>query len=282
MSEKVKEVALDEAHRIGSLSKSAAKSGAYLYPIRGLAYFVTHKELWKPLLARLVPTLTLGLGITAGMFLFTYIPQMAIMAFTSGPLAPVSAALLVLSESSALINILSKTFLIQDALIDTFDGVLMKRGATNLLSEGRQVRNGGAGDSIARLGKLIKRPFERYTPSAIIRYLMFLPLNFIPVVGTAVFLLAQGNRVGPTSHQRYFQLKRWNSQQQAKHVEEFRAAYTSFGVAATMLEMVPVAGIMFAYTNTVGAALWAADMESGKITPDGTAPRLRQQAQAAQ
>lgn len=34
-----------------------------------------------------------------------------------------------------------------------------------------------------------------------------------------------------------------------------------FGVAGALLEMVPVAGILFAFTNTCGAALWAADME---------------------
>lgn len=37
---------------------------------------------------------------------------------------------------------------------------------------------------------------------------------------------------------------------------------TSFGVPAVLLEMVPVAGILFAFTNTCGAALWAADMEA--------------------
>lgn len=53
----------------------------------------------------------------------------------------------------------------------------------------------------------------------------------------------------------------------------------SFGVPAVLLEMVPIAGILFSFTNTVGAALWAADME----TRDGngqktTAPGLRNQA----
>jgi len=57
------------------------------------------------------------------MFLFTYIPQMAIMAFTSGPAAPLTTALLVLSESQTIFNIISKNFVISDALIDTFDGV---------------------------------------------------------------------------------------------------------------------------------------------------------------
>jgi len=73
--------------------------------------------------------MTLGVGVTTIMFLFTYLPQVAAMAFTSGPLAPLTTALLVLSESSTLINVLSKTFLVEDALIDTFDGVSFVVGA---------------------------------------------------------------------------------------------------------------------------------------------------------
>ena len=34
MSEKVKEVAVEEAEKIKSLASQAARSGAYLYPIR--------------------------------------------------------------------------------------------------------------------------------------------------------------------------------------------------------------------------------------------------------
>jgi len=56
----------------------------------------------------------------------------------------------------------------------------------------------------------------------------------------------------------------------------------SFGVAATLLELVPVASILFAFTNTVGAALWAADMENKETGPDGTSPNLREQARRAE
>jgi len=42
--------------------------------------------------------------------------------------------------------------------------------------------------------------------------------------------------------------------------------------------MVPIAGILFAFTNTCGAALWAADMERKQ----GTAPALREQAKKAE
>jgi hypothetical protein len=43
-----------------------------------------------------------------------------------------------------------------------------------------------------------------------------------------------------------------------------------------------VASIFFAFTNTVGAALWAADMENGNVTGLGTAPNLREKAKKAE
>jgi len=49
-----------------------------------------------------------------------------------------------------------------------------------------------------------------------------------------------------------------------------------------LLELVPVASILFAFTNTVGAALWAADMEKGNVTGEGTAPKLREKAMNAE
>ena len=56
----------------------------------------------------------------------------------------------------------------------------------------------------------------------------------------------------------------------------------SFGVPAVLLELVPLFGIFFAFTNTVGAALWAADMEQKSAAgQDTTAPHLRNQAELA-
>jgi hypothetical protein len=85
--------------------------------------------------------------------------------------------------------------------------------------------------------------------------------------------------------------------QKERHVESKKAAYTSFGIPAVLLEMVcfkttikrysianhnfvqvPIAGIFFAFTNTCGAALWAADLESTGTT----APGLKEQAKKAE
>lgn len=51
-----------------------------------------------------------------------------------------------------------------------------------------------------------------------------------------------------------------------------------FGVVAFLLEMVPFVNLLFAFTNTVGAALWAADMEKNATT----APKLREQVDKAE
>jgi len=277
MSDKVKQTAKEEVDRVRVLATEAVKSGAYFYPFTGIVYFVTHRALWKPLYNKLVPTLTLGVGVTTAMFLITYVPQAAVLSLFNGPLAVLTTILLVLSESSTIISVLSKNFLIDEALIDTFDGTLITRNKALLVSDGRDVKAGNGTDPMSKLGKLIKKPFERFTPTAIIRYFLYLPLNFIPVVGTAIFIALQGRKTGPAAHARYFQLKQMTRHDREKWIEERKAAYTSFGVGALVLEMIPLAGIFFAFTNTVGAALWAADMEEAR----STAPGLRDQAKKA-
>jgi len=219
--------------------------------------------------------MTLSLGIVTFMFLFTYLPQLAVLVFVNGPLAAFTTILLTLSESSTLITLLSKNFLLQDALVDTFDGVLVAKNQTAVLSEGRQLRSGNFNDPIAKLGKLIKSPFEKFTPTSFIRYVMYLPLNFIPVVGTVIFVLLQGKARGNSVHGRYFQLKNWSNSQIRAWLDENTAPYTAFGTVATLLELIPVASIFFSFTNTVGAALWAADIEANNTAmTEMTTPKV--------
>ena len=112
------------------------------------------------------------------MFFFTYLPQLAILVFVNGPLAVFSTILLILSESSTIVNLISRNFLLQDALLDTFDGVLVAKNASGIVAEGRQLKSGR--DPMDRLGKILKSPFQKFSPKALIRYVMYLPLNFIP------------------------------------------------------------------------------------------------------
>ncbi|KAK4913667.1 hypothetical protein LTR28_013750, partial [Elasticomyces elasticus] len=59
--EKIKQTAVEEAERIKTLTTDAARSGAYLYPLKGILYFMSHRALWKPLLSKLAPTITMGI-----------------------------------------------------------------------------------------------------------------------------------------------------------------------------------------------------------------------------
>lgn len=142
------------------------------------------------MLTKVVPYVTLSVSVVGGMFFFTYLPQLAILVFVNGPLAVFTTVMLVLNESSTIINIISRNWLLQDALLDTFDGTLVARNDTGIVKEGREIKAGN--DPMAKLGKIIKSPFAQFSPKAIVRYFMYLPLNFIPIVGTVLFIIMQG------------------------------------------------------------------------------------------
>ncbi|RJE19439.1 hypothetical protein PHISCL_08228 [Aspergillus sclerotialis] len=261
MSEPPIPTLLDDLICIKNFIRDALKSGAYLYPLKGILYFLRRKPLRTPLVTRTVPTATIGLSVTTAMFFFTYVPQAAILAFTNGPLAPISAIFLVLTESSTITTFLARKFLLRDALIDTFDGTLIEKGCESVVSQGRQIKPGEA-NPMERLGNVAIRPFEEFNlQKALLRSLLCLPLNLIPVVGTPAYVILQGDRVGPVAHARYFQLKGWDFKKREEWVGRLRAAYLSFGVTSFVLEMVPFVSLVFTFTNTVGAALWAADLE---------------------
>ncbi|OHE95875.1 hypothetical protein CORC01_08872 [Colletotrichum orchidophilum] len=286
---KAQEVLQEDYDKARGLVADAAKSKAYLYPIKGIIYFATHRTLWKPLLSRIGSYLLLSAGVVTGMFVFTYVPQLALLVFVNGPLAVFTTVLLILNESSAIINFLSRSFLLQDAILDTFDGTLLLRDEDGIVREGRQLRPGS--DPMQKLGKVLKSPFAKYSPKALIRYLIYLPLNFIPVVGTVIFISLQGKLLqslsargrGQAVHGRYFQLKNWSSSRRADWLKRHSGPYTAFGLVATALEMIPFASVLFTFTNAVGAALWAADIEAKNTSmTDSTAPTLRETAQKAE
>ncbi|TDZ18254.1 Outer spore wall protein RRT8 [Colletotrichum orbiculare MAFF 240422] len=278
---KAQEVLQEDYDKARGLVADAARSKSYLYPIKGIVYFATHRALWKPLLSKIGSYLILSASVVTGMFIFTYVPQLAILVFVNGPLAVFTTVLLILNESSAIINFVSRSYLLQESLLDTFDGTLLLRDEDGIVKEGRQI--GPGSDPIQKLGKILKNPFEKYSPKALIRYLVYLPLNFIPIVGTGIFILLQARSRGQGVHGRYFQLKNWSSSRRADWLKKHTGPYTAFGLVATVLEMIPFASIIFTFTNTVGAALWAADIEAKNTAmTDGTAPALRETARKAE
>ncbi|KAI9904121.1 hypothetical protein N3K66_000650 [Trichothecium roseum] len=268
------EVIKEDYGKARDVAFEAAKSRSFLYPIKGIVYFMSHRSLWSPFFSRLGPYITLYISVVAGMFAFTYLPQLAILVFVNGPLAVFTTVLLILNESATIVNMISRSYLLQDALLDTFDGTLLSRGATGVVSEGRELKSGS--DPISKLGKALKSPFDKFSIKSIVRYFMYLPLNFIPIVGTIIFIFIQARGRGKRVHDRYFQLKKMSNSQKQDWIARHTGPYTAFGLLATLLEMVPLASMFFTYTNTVGAALWAADIEEKNGMTDSSAPTLNE------
>lgn len=91
------------------------------------------------------------------MSVFTYPPQVALLAFVSGPLAFIAAVPAVLAESWLIITFLNKAFFVKDASEKVFDAVLAQRGYSDLVEKGRTVRKSGGG---LVLGKSLLQPIS--------------------------------------------------------------------------------------------------------------------------
>ncbi|KZS96996.1 hypothetical protein SISNIDRAFT_406774 [Sistotremastrum niveocremeum HHB9708] len=264
----IKNKITNEASHVAHVSSDAVTSRAYFYPPLGLIYFITHPSLWAPLRANILPCLLLSFGVIVPMFLFTYLPQAAILSLLNGPLGPINAAALVLSESAFIVTTVAKSFLLEHALLDVFDATLVSEGQEALVSKGRELKPGKSGlEGVKKLGKSISKPLQKFSPEHIIQYVIFLPLNLIPIVGTAAFLIIQGRKSGPGYHARYFQLKGFSNEERNAYIASHKGAYVAFGTASMVMNLVPLASIAFTFTSTVGAALWAAELEKGTKNP---------------
>ncbi|TPX60552.1 hypothetical protein PhCBS80983_g01706 [Powellomyces hirtus] len=84
---------------------------------------------------------------------------------------------------------------------------------------------------------------------------------WIPVVGPLAIAYLEGERTAVQAHHKLFSLKGMEPKERAEWVLGRREQYTQFGFVAAALEAVPVVGLVTKFTNAVGAALWAADLE---------------------
>jgi len=145
-----------------NVTRDALASGTYLYPLRGVSYFISHPSLYPPLASRILPCTLLTIGVTIPMFIFTYLPQAAILTFVNGPLGPINAFVLVLSESTTIVTMLARSFLLEGALTELFDATLLTQGQEQLVARGRELKDKKSGKSgVQRLGKEVMKPLNK-------------------------------------------------------------------------------------------------------------------------
>ncbi|KAJ6500375.1 hypothetical protein C8R45DRAFT_820129 [Mycena sanguinolenta] len=239
-----------------TVSRDAVVSGGWWYPLQGVYYFLSHASLYRAILPTILKTLFTALGITAALFTFTYLPQVAFCAVFSGPFAFATAALLVLGESYAVITFVSKVFFLGRAQDQIFNAVFRQQGINLVYVEQNKSRS-----FVQNVFKGVSKPMQRFSREGLLRYVISLPLNAVPMVGTVLFLLYNGAKAGPTYHARYFQAKGMTPVARQAFVDKRKGAYTAFGAATLGLNLVPIVGPVFMLTSTIGAALWACEME---------------------
>jgi hypothetical protein len=136
-------------------------------------------------------SLLVSVAVLAVVAIVAYVPQVAILVFITGPFAPIVAGVLVLAESVLVLTLFARQLFLGPALTEVFDATLRAHGQGELVKQGRKRlgQPSGGGDAI---GKALVRPLQGFTFDGIVRYLVTLPMNFIPVVGTVFFLLYNG------------------------------------------------------------------------------------------
>ncbi|EAW08083.1 EI24 domain-containing protein [Aspergillus clavatus NRRL 1] len=247
--------------RLWDVSKAA-----WLYPFRGIYYFSRHRFLWPLLRARLIPIVLLSAFIYVNLFLFTYLPQVAFLAIFQGAGAWVNGAFLVLGEGAAIVAALFEAFFVDESLVDIFDAVLVNEGHAELVTTSRVFYPQGD-DVVKRLGKPTHSAvYSPFSLRQIVEFVMLLPLNFIPIAGTPMFLLLTGYRAGPFHHWRYFKLLDLSKKQRKEWVRWRQLQYTSFGTIALILQLIPVLSMFFLMTTAAGSALWASEIENKRLT----------------
>lgn len=170
--------------------------------------------------------------------------------------------------------LLFEAFFVDETLVDVFDAVLIARGDEDLVAPYRTLEvpnfQGLDGQTVTRnpvqrLGQpLVTAVYSPFSFRQIFEFVIFLPLNLIPVVGPIFFLVLTGYRAGPLQHHRYFAFLNFTKKEKKAFIRQRRLRYTLFGTMALLLQLVPIASMFFLLTTAAGSALWASDMERAK------------------
>ncbi|KAL2063940.1 hypothetical protein VTL71DRAFT_4434 [Oculimacula yallundae] len=239
-------------------------STSALYPFKGIYYFCAHREFWPLFGRRLIPLVVTSIVVLALLFTFTYLPQVAFLAIFHGPVAWFNAVFLVLGEGQVVIALLFEALLVDETLVNVFDATLIREGQIDLVSPSRILFH-DAPNSVKMLGKPTSSAiYSPFSFRQIAEFILFLPLNLIPIIGTPFFLILTGARAGPFHHYRYFKLRGLGKKEKRDEIRKRKWKYTWFGTVALVLQLVPVLSMFFLLTTAAGSALWAIKLEEQK------------------
>ncbi|KAI8801652.1 hypothetical protein BJ742DRAFT_859041 [Cladochytrium replicatum] len=237
------------------------------YPIKGLLFLIRTPRLWKKVLGLVFIGVTVAIAGTICLWVFAFMPQGDLLVRLGWPewLCRLIAVFLTIFESLALTLIWSYLYGELFAFDSVFDEVLKIKGHGGLAKNFVLHRKHAHLVFFRISRKLMYRTV--YPTIHSVLAVIALPLNLVPFVGWGAYFILNGWLLGYGAHLHYFDLKNIPFKQAREYVDSHRASYLSFGSAAAALQMIPVIGILFAFTNMIGAALWAANLEKNGLGP---------------
>jgi hypothetical protein len=148
-----------------------------------------------------------------------------------------------------LITFFAETFLTELQTVNTFDAVLLQAAEKSpdpsfrsklhsLLRAARSIHPDHPGGVLEKLGPHNKSPYLRFSCRLMVEFLVELPLNLIPLVGTPLFLMLQGYHLGPLVHYRYFQLVGLTKEEKEAFVRVNRWNYWLYVLFCFVIKMV--------------------------------------------
>ncbi|KZP15408.1 hypothetical protein FIBSPDRAFT_832994 [Athelia psychrophila] len=108
---------------------------------------------------------------------------------------------------------------------------------------------------------IVLKAFETAIGRFIIKKLVLFPISLYPGVGVFVSAWFRALATAQFLHKPYFEAKKMTKHQVSVFMEERKWDYRSFGFVASLLEGLPIIGLVFTISNRIGAAMWAHDME---------------------
>ncbi|KAK9484562.1 hypothetical protein V1527DRAFT_505618 [Lipomyces starkeyi] len=250
---------------------SALSTCAVRYPFVGIVYFLYHPVLWPSFGRVVAPLFVILIAVMGIWFAIAYPPQAVIFVLMNGPVGLLSSAFMVCRQAYMIYGILARTFFLKKELRNLFDMILKLNGLEDLLANANldfaeevdaefytRIQQSVIYKLRARYRKFV---FRMTSPYLLFKALILLPIQFIPVVGPLIMALMNSVDIARAAQARYFQLKQWTPRDIRVFTRRRYGSYWTFGAAAGVLETIPVLGMFFSFTNTTGAALWAARLE---------------------
>ena len=255
-----------------------------LYPIKGLLYFVFHPTLFKSCLNLVLRLFLISAAAFAVLWITTYHLQFLLLSrlFGTGFLGRCAVLAALLAEAIVPVYALSERF-IRTVRNRLFDTVLKQQGVAHLgalsSKEKTSLRATNAQDERweqeqGRKWGLLWKVFTYLTstflqPSATessfrqyVRMACTFPINSLMPIGPILYAYLNGFGSAATLMDHYVVQKAVSKPADREAIYQAnKNNFRMFGAVVLALNLLPVANWLFLFTNTVGAALWAADME---------------------